>query len=556
MTIMSGKRALMEALRLEGVKYIFGNPGTSETPIMDALESYPEFKYMLTVQEGVAMGMADAYGRATGQPAFVNLHIETGLANGISLLTNAHQGGSPIVLTAANKDMRELARGRTDLVAMVSQFTKWSGEVTHPAAIAPALRRAFQEARTPPTGPTFVAFSADSLDGEADVELIPSLSNYTHTRPDKDAIKDAVRILAQSVNPILLLGDIVGESGAVSEAVRLAETLGARVYSSSYSAMNFPSSHTQYLGGMRLGFPTSSQTLSSADVVLAVGNLQSGAFMFSSPSMKFIGTKTALIHVDSDPSAVGRTEATDVGIVADPKSALAEIEEMLSGEMSKSAIAKAIQRADTIATEKQKEMSNWQRGLEEKWDSSPMSPERMMNEVASGIPKNAIVINDAVTTGASLLASIPFDDPGSIFGGRGGALGWGMGGALGIKLANPDRPVVAVIGDGNAMMTIQALWTAAIENIPVVYIICNNGAYRVLKVNMKIYKDLILKGESQESKYMGMDFPIPFDMAAIANGFGIQGRRIEDPGELAQAVRDAIEGNQPTLLDVVIDGAV
>lgn len=553
---MTGKLAVLEALRAEGVEYIFGNPGTSETPIMDALEAYPDLKYVLTVQEGVAMGMADAYGRATGEPSFVNLHIETGLANGISLLNNAYQGGSPIVVSAANKDMRELARGRTDLAAMVSQFTKWSVEVTHPDAIPSAMRRAFHEARTPPTGPTFVAFSADSLDGEGDVEITASSTGYTRTRPDKDAIEDAVRILATAFNPIVLVGDSVGETGAVGEAVRVAETIGARVYSSSYAAMNFPSSHPQYLGGLRLGFPDVEETLSSADAVLVAGKLTAGHFMFSSPTMQFLNPKTALVHVDPDASNVGRTEATDVGIVADPKVALGELADALEAEMSGSAREAAKGRAQAAASQKQAEEATWQQRVKERWDTTPMSPERMMTEVAKGLPDDVIIANDSVTTGPSLLASIAFDEPGSLYGGRGGALGWGMGGALGIKLANPDRPVVAVVGDGSAMMTVQALWTAASERIPVVYVICNNGTYRVLKVNMKTYKDLVLKGETPESQYIGMDFGVPFDMAGMANANGVHGRRIEDPAELEPAVREAIDRNEPALLDVVIDGSV
>ena len=153
MTRMTGRRAMLEMLRAEGVEYIFGNPGTSESPIMHELESFPELKYVLVLQEGVAVGMADAYARATGRPAFVNLHIETGLANGISLLHNAYAGGTPLVLSAGNKDIRELAHGRTDLAEMVRPFTKWTAEVTHPDQVPFVMRRAFNEAKTPPTGP-------------------------------------------------------------------------------------------------------------------------------------------------------------------------------------------------------------------------------------------------------------------------------------------------------------------------------------------------------------------------------------------------------------------
>ena len=185
---LNGRETLMHMLRAEGVRYIFGNPGTSESPILHTLESFPELRYILVAQEGVAMGMADAYARSSGIPAFVNLHIETGLANGISLLQNARDGGTPMVITAGNKDSRELAHGRTNLSEMVQQFTKWSAEINHPAQIPYAVRRAFKEAKTPPTGPTFLSFSADSLDGQAEVEIIASGQNRFEIGPDPLAI--------------------------------------------------------------------------------------------------------------------------------------------------------------------------------------------------------------------------------------------------------------------------------------------------------------------------------------------------------------------------------
>ena len=198
--------------------------------------------------------------------------------------------------------------------------------------------------------------------------------------------------------------------------------------------------------------------------------------------------------------------------------------------MSGSAREAAKARATEAAAEKQASFDRGEARLKERWDNSPMSPERMMAELAGGLPDDVIIGNDAVTSAPALNHSMSFDEPGCYYGGRGGALGWGMGGTLGLKLANPDRPVVGVLGDGSAMMTAQGLWTAAAENIPVVYVICNNGIYKVLKVNMNAYKELILKGESPQSQYIGMDFAIPFDMAGLANGFGVQGRRIEGPG--------------------------
>ena len=553
---MAGKHAVMEMLKSEGVEYIFGNPGTTETPLMDALESHPEIKYMLTVQEGVAMGMADAYGRASGSPSFVNLHIETGLANGISLLHNAYEGGSPIVLTACNKDVRELAHGRSDLAELTRQFTKWSVEVTHADAIPVAMRRAFHEAKTPPTGPTFISFAANSLDDEGDMDIIPSSRSFNRIRPDADAVELAVDILAGAKNPVMLVGDSVGESGAVDEAVRVAELLGCRVYSTVFSGVNFPTSHPQYLGPIRLGYRGTRDSLASADAALVAGRIASNYYMFSDPPMRYLNENTRLIHVHWDASNVGQTEPTDVGIAADPKTSLGEIAEALDASMSGSAREAAKARATEAAAKKQAADAKGEARLKERWDGSPMSPERMMAELAKGLPDDAIIANDSVTSGAALHHSIQFDEPGSLYGGRGGALGWGMGGTLGVKLANPDRPVVGVLGDGSAMMTAQGLWTAAASSIPVVYVICNNGIYKVLKVNMNMYKELVLKGETPPSQFLGMDFKLPFDMAGMANANGVYGRRIEDPDELAPALRDAIDSGKPALLDVVIDPAM
>jgi benzoylformate decarboxylase len=552
MTRMTGKRALMETLKAEGVEYIFGNPGTSETPIMDELEHHPELKYKLVMQEGVAMGMADGYARATGKPAFVNLHIETGLANGISLLHNAAEGGTPLVLTAGNLDIRELARGRTDLAEMVRLFTKFTAEATHPEQVPTTLRRAFNEARTPPTGPTFVAFSANALDDEGEMDIFPSPQGYFRTAPDAAAVQAAADILVGAKRPVILVGDRVAQSGAAAEAVRLAELTGASVYSSSYSEMNFPSTHPQYLGGIKIGFPESMGVLGAADAVLAIGKLATVYYMFSDPAMRFFGDDTKLIHLDQDSSRVGSSQPTDVGILADPKTGLAMLAEAVEANMSGSAREAAKGRADDAATMKAAMDEAVESRLKDRWDMSPMSADRMMSEIAKVLPSDSIIINDAVTSGTALLNSFDFTEPGSIFGGRGGALGWGMGGAMGVKLANPDKPVVAIDGDGSAMMTVQGLWTAASDGIPVVYVICNNSEYRILKVNMDIYKDLVLKQPGADSRYMGMDFPVRPNFAQMAEAMGVYGRRIDDPEQVGPAMTEALALGKPALLDIII----
>ena len=287
-----------------------------------------------------------------------------------------------------------------------------------------------------------------------------------------------------------------------------------------------------------------------------VGKLNTGYYMYSAPEMRFFSPESKLVHIDTDAGHVGSTHPTDVGIIADPKVALGKLAEALETGMSGEAKEAAKGRRLELAAEKAAMKASWKRRVKERWDRKPMSPERMMAEIAAALPPEVIIADDAVTSRDALYGALDFDEPGKVFGGRGGALGWGMGGAMGLKLARPERPIVGILGDGSAMMTVQGLWTAAVENIPVVYVICNNRAYRVLKLNMNAYKAGVLNEEKIHSRYLGMDFPRPLDMAGMAEAMGVYGRKIEDPEELRPAIGQALGLGRPAVLDVVIDGSV
>ena len=551
MKAKEGKYILLEALKKQDVKYIFGNPGTTETAIMDALESYPEFEYILTVQESVAMGMADAYARATKKPAFVNLHIETGLANGLSLLHNAHSGGTPLVLSAGNKDSREIAPGKTDLIDMVSPFTKWAVEVNHPDAIAQTVQKAFRIAMSPPTGPTFVAFTTNALDDKTNVYPTETYNEEIIIKPDEKSIDEAAELLVNSNNVGMLIGDRIVQISNPYIPTKLAELLGAKVYSSNYSEMIFPNKHPNYINNLKLGF-NSSDEFEEFDTVLAIGGLPRVSYMFSNPKMRIFNPKSKLIHIDNDPSQVGTTEKTDIGIISDPSDALnkltIKVEELLQGNKLEFFTEKNL----LLKKEKEKAENNIKTELLANFNNSPMTPDRMVSEIANSIPQNTIVVNDAVTTGNSIFKFMNFEKENSVFGGRGGSLGWGMGGALGIKLAFPDENVIAIVGDGTGMMSVQALWTASINNIPITYIMCNNSTYRILKLNMDIYKEQI--GENKNSKYMGMNFDQKFDFKTIANSFNINSYSISNPEEIGDVLKKCIKSQKPNLIDIHIDG--
>ena len=554
MTVMTGARAFLEMLRAEGVCHIFGNPGTSESAIMALLPEYPDIQYMLATQEGVAMGMADGYALASGRPAVVNLHIETGLANGISLLHHAMDGGVPLVLTAGNKDIRKLAEGRSDLAEMVRQFTKWSVEVTHPEQVPGVMRRAFQEARNAPTGPVFVGLAANALDGAAEMAITPSEPSPLLPMPNPMAVEKAAGLLARAARPVMIVGDRVAQAGGMKAAVVLAERLGAGVYATSIARANFPSGHQQCLGRINPTLSAGRQLLADADVILAVGaNVFSGFFYLSGNSL---GTSTKLIHLDSHLREIGKIEPAAVSIFGDPKAGMEMLEVAVQGLIDNIQADRIQARNAAYAALKEDTQKRREQKLGELWERRPMAPERMMHEIAVALPPETIVVDDSISSKDALHGALQFNEPGSIYGERIGAIGWGMGAGLGVKLAERERPVVAVVGDGSAMMTVQALWTAANYNIPVIYLVCNNRSYRILKLNMNIHRREILGQEVGEDfeGYVGMDFALPLNIAGIAEAIGVYGRTISDPGQIGPEIKRALESGKPAVLDVVIDG--
>ena len=559
MARMTGKEALARMLEAEGLEYIFGNPGTSETPFLDVLQDYPNLSYVQALQEGTAVGMADGYARATGRPAFANIHIAGGLANGISALYNAYRGGTPLVLTAGNSDTRMLLSEPVlsgDLVEMTQQFTKWSAEVPNAANIPMAVRRAFKEAKTPPVGPVFLSFPWDTMDEEVDVDIVPSSAGYYRTRPDTDAVARAAQLLAQADNPVLVIGDRVSQSGGGAELVRVAEQLGARVYASSYtySEISFPLNHDQYAGILNLNSSATRRQLADADVLLAVGTNVFSSFLYVDEP--FISAGTKLVHMDSNQQEIEKIYPTDLGIFCDPKAGLEDLAEALDQEMSASAREAAATRAATLGNSRREARAAYLARMQNMPDSRPMPVDRMMYELSQALPENAVLADEAITSRNALLQAVEPSQPGSYYAIRGGALGWAMPGALGIKLANPDRPVVAVVGDGASMYTVQALWTAARYNIPVTYAICNNRSYRILKVNMDVYLRGMLEDNQRDSEYVGMDFATPLPLAEVAQAMGVAGQNVDDPRELGPALERAIGSGKPSVINVSIDGSL
>ena len=553
--LMTGKQALLEMLKAEGVEYIFGNPGTSEGPIIDLLGDYPELRYILTLQESVAVGMGEAYARSTGTASFVSLHVDSGLANGIALMLDALNTGTPMVVTSANYDARKVNEKITDLANLVRPVTKWAVELNHADQIPSVIRRAFNEANSHPKGPVYVGFTSNALEGMAEMNIVPSRPVHDATRPSAEAIAQAASLLMDSSRPLMMVGDRLSDDDALDQAVELAELMGLPVYQARGAEVAFPTTHDQYLGPLSLRVTQQRAALQEVDLVLAVGSDPFEELFYWGDVI--LPPEARLIHIDPDRSSIGRSEPTDLGIVGHCGLALSDLIAALKERLSPGDLDEIQQRKRAVAEERRSNRAAFEESVAESWDHKPMTPARMMSELADALPDNAIVVDDSISNRGVMRHYFQAQRRDDLRGVRGQSIGGGMGVTMGTQCANPDRPVFGIIGDGSAMMTVQGLWTAANDNIPCIFVICNNGAYRVLKVNFNVYQADVLKlPETSGGRLAYSEFGTPFDMAAIANSMGVHGERITEPSQIKPAVDRAVASGKPALLDMVIDGSL
>ena len=536
----------------EGVEYMFGNPGTSEAPMMAVMDQYPSIEYVLVLQEGVAVGLAEGYARSTGKVPLVSLHIDNGMANGLSLMIDQLYSGTPTVMIAGNKDIRKLAPGRSDLADMARPFAKWSTEITHAEQVPSVIRRAFQEARTVPTGPTFVAMSANAFDDIAEMDLIPSAAVNISPSADPQLIDQVCGLVAGAERPILIVGDRVAGTRGTAAAVAVAEAGGMRAYGHNSTGVNFPADHPLWQGGLNMRTAEAVAAVRAADVVVAVGCPVFEDFFYQSG--QFVAANSKLIHIDINSGEIGKSEPTDIGILASPGKALGQLAEALQTGLNGSQAEAATGRKQEAAAESAVRIEAFRQlaGMTSK--GMPMSPAMMVDHLAKALPDNSAVFSDTASTGGLLFDALAPSTQGTYYGSRGQAIGWGMGAVMGLKLGSPDQPAVGVIGDGSAMMTIQALWTAVNSDIPAIFVICNNASYRVLKVNTNHYHRL--NGLPHPDSYFAMDLPNPIDFAAQAQAYGMQGTRVENPADIDSAINSAIDSGKPAVIDMIIDGAL
>jgi benzoylformate decarboxylase len=552
----SGRDAFFSVARSEGARYLFTNPGTTELPIFDELaEEGAGIELVMCLQEGVAVGAADGYAQATGRPSLINLHVTPGLANGICGIFNARWSRSPIVVTAGQQDTRHLVQEPMlagDLLGMVSQFCKYTYECRRPEEVGIALRRAFKEAGSPTTGPTFVSVPWDVFDEQAEFEIPAPSALDVRATASAESIAAAARMLLEAERPLIVAGDGVARADAVAELVRVAELLGASVAGEPiHGRLVFPFDHPLYAGMMVPSNPGVRAALEQADVSFLVA--ASAFHPFYPSSVMAVPPGVALVQLDPDPREIARIYPVALGMVGDPKASLralgAEIERVRTPEQSKTAQERTVRSAE----QKEAARAGLDAALEQKRGASPIPPIVALAEVASALEPGTVVVDESITSTLGVRSTIPLSEPGTYFFTRGGGLGFGLPAAIGVKLARPDRPVVAIVGDGTTLYTPQALWTMAHHRVPVVSVILNNASYLILKSGLANMQGKAVKNDV----WPAMDIVDPrVDFPALARAFDVPAERVEHVDDVAPAVRKALASGGPALVEVVVDGSL
>jgi benzoylformate decarboxylase len=551
---MSGKRAFLELLKQEGVEMVFGNPGTTELPLMDAFAVENDIRYVLGLQEAALMAMADGYAQASGKLAVLNLHVAPGLGNAMGMLYDAQKAASPVLVTAGQQDLEYLATEpilSADLPTLARPFVKWAAEVNRLADLPRLVHRAVKTALAPPTGPVFLSLPGDILKAEGDIDLMTPTRIGPGLRGDAGAIAAAAKILAEAKRPIIMAGDAVAQSRAHGELVALAELLGAPVYTEFVpSTASFPASHPLFRGALLRTQAAIHKALDGHDVLFSAG---ADLFTLSLPSaIEPMPSGMRLVHLDIDPWEIGKNYPAEAAILGDLKSTLPELTEGVRERMSAGARGDARARFKSASEASLADRAALKAKARALAGATPVQPLALLEAIGEILPKDAVVIEEALSSAPGIRQLIKSDDPQSYFGLRGGGIGWGLPAAIGVKLALPDRPVVGIIGDGSALYTVQGLWTAAHDRIPVVFVILNNTSYRILKQRLHA-----LRGHAEQvDTYVGMELTNPtIDFVALARSFGIAGERARTVHEATDLIGKALKDNVAMLIDVELDRA-
>ncbi|MPZ80151.1 MAG: benzoylformate decarboxylase [Actinophytocola sp.] len=509
-----------DLLRSLGLTTIFGNPGTTE---IGFLRGFPEdFRYVLGLQESICVAMADGYAHAGGRAVLVNLHSAGGVGHGLGHVFTAYRNNTPMIVLAGQQ-VRSLLPGEPFLGALDAPsfprpYVKWAVEPARAQDVPGAIARAYHVATQPPFGPVFVSVPADDWDAEADpLPVRPAIPGFG---PDPSALAELVSALTAATNPVLVVGPGVDAEGAIPDVVELAERVRAGVWASPMSwRSSFPEDHPQFLGFLPPEERGTVEALHGHDLVVVLG---APVFLYHVYRGSSDRTLPALFLVSDDEQVLARARV-GVGIRSGVRAAIRALADSLT-EPSRPVPAGRTRRPRPP-------------------ESVPITAEWVFATMADELAEDVLLVEEIPSHLLVRREYLPVRAKRTgLLSTGGGALGYGLPAAVGAALGAPDRKVVAVLGDGSSMYSIQALWTAAREHLPVTFVIVDNAQYAAVD---------ILAGP-ENGKMPGVELG-GIDFTGLAASMGCHTHRVEHPHELKSALTSALADDRPTVVHVHVD---
>ncbi len=452
-------------------------------------------------------------------------------------------------MTAGQQDTRMRLRDPVlghDLVAMAAPVCKWAVQVERADEMAPVMARAFKIANTPPAGPVFVALPIDVMEQQTDIAAHTAGRLDLQAEPAADALDQAAGLVRAAQRPIIVAGDEVARYGAVDALVRFSETIGAGVWLETlHTHAAFPNRHPHAQGNLPLEASNIRRELGDSDLVILIGGPFFEEVWFTPGAALPDGAR--VVHLETSAERLAHNYPADIGIAGNIRTALTALSERLDH------LTAAPRRRAALASVAEQRRRQHQQRLAALRERSPMAPLRALHELAAAMPDDAILVDESITAFPDVVACMDLARPGDYYGCRGGGIGQGIAGALGVKLAQPDRPVIALSGDGSAMYSIQSLWTALHHDLAVVFVILANREYRILKHNADIYRTSFDAPSNKPYPHMDLSDP-DLDFAELARSFGMAARTVRSAEEVGPALAGALASGGPCVLELMVHG--
>ncbi|HYF25342.1 MAG TPA: benzoylformate decarboxylase [Baekduia sp.] len=520
------REASLEVLRRHGITTIFGNPGSTELPMLADLPD--DFRYVLGLQEAVVVGMADGFAQASRAPAHVNLHTAPGVGNAMGALFTAQANKSPLVVTAGQQVRAHITMQANltnrDATRVVHPYVKWAFEPPRAQDVPAALAQAIHRACLPPKGPAFLSVPMDDWNQEApaqDAELAAARVTSGRAAADPEQVRALARAVDHARNPVFVAGPDIDASGGWDTAVALAEKARLPVWASPATGggrLGFPEGHPQFRGVLPPAVAPISAVLEDHDLIVVAGSSVFPYYPYLPGPLLPAGAR--LVAITSDPDEAARAPMGDA-IVADVALTLA-------------ALLDAVSEPDRPVPEGAGPPP-------EPEDGDPLPSATVHATLRDVLPDDGIVVLESPTSTSALRNRMRISQPGCYFFSAGGGLGYGLAAGIGVQLAQPGRPVVCVLGEGSAQYAVSGFWTAAAYRVPVTFLVLRNNEYGILKWFAEL---------EQVTGAPGLDLPA-LETAAIAQAYGVPSGRVRSREELREALAadlDASDG--PRLIEV------